>query len=434
MGYSFGLIPQCLRGNNSVAAQSEFDNGVARTCSMIFGRSAFLRDPPVTLQVMNNLSPNTSVYTHTASESHGKQFAYFGVPSEELNDNHDFTAHTYGAHTSCSLISQRCNLESVAPTVRYNCSAAFNGHITDANLHQAFFTDDKMSKSVLDYSNGPNKGTGNPFYFALASGEGSGFSSVPGGTSNPEFVQALNGIETFVLGCRSTIYDIEYDHVDGDITRFDARSSNTSVSNIWQSTTSNDWTNWSLSVKQAMTAALVTANTSQEFANQVALSFSKVSMAMGAQGIEKRPALATQNRNSTLVARIPLAPLIALVAVSFLFVLVGLSFTALAIWAARFEDARNIQASLGITGLVADRFEEESLKIGAKSVDEFFAEYIGEADRRVGMETDSKMEIYRYITLKGTDISNPDHRYPGVRSRPVHGGRTESEESSPGEV
>ncbi|KAJ5651873.1 hypothetical protein N7507_009299 [Penicillium longicatenatum] len=232
-------------------------------------------------------------------------------------------------------------------------------------------------------------GTNNPYYFSLASLEGH-----------------LHGGIAFVLGCKSTVYDVEYDRVSGSITRFDTRPSNTSVSNIWQATISNYGTDWTLPVKQAMTGALVMSNTSRAFADMIALSFSKASMAMGAQGIEPSLALALHRRITTLVARIPMAPLIAFMVVSLLFVVTGMLLTVLAIWAAKLEQVRYIQASLETVGLVADRFENNSLKRDAASVEEFFAEYVGKTSRRVAIETDKESGLYRYTTWQDTDVSN----------------------------
>jgi hypothetical protein len=49
----------------------------------------------------------------------------------------------------------------------------------------------------------------------------------------------LHGGRAFILGCNTTIYDIQYDHVNGSITQFVPMLSNTSTSNIRQSIVSN---------------------------------------------------------------------------------------------------------------------------------------------------------------------------------------------------
>lgn len=392
-------MPDCLKNNNSVAAQW----GKSEYCSIsIAATGAFFRNPAITFQVISNLSSETTVYTHTNSD--GKPYTYFGIPTDTLAVDYDFTAHTYAAQTSCSMITKPCHVHNVASNVLFNCTNAFAGDISNLELQSEFFTNGSMTEAT-DIT---NKGTKNPYHFALASAESTGQDTVPGGNQNPDFVMSLHGAQTFILGCESTIYDVEYDQVNGSITRFDTRLSNTSVSNIWQATIANYNSNWDHPVKQAMTAAFVSTNSSQEFADMVALSYGKASMAFGAQGIEPRPALAVQYRNTSLVARIPVAPLIALVAFCSLFVVSGLLLTALAIWAARFDEVRNIQASLGIIGLVADRFESPSLKRAADSSDGFFKEYSDRNDRRVAIELEKDMGVYRYTTWRDRRISNSD--------------------------
>jgi hypothetical protein len=99
--------------------------------------------------------------------------------------------------------------------------------------------------------------------------------------------------------------------------------------------------------------------------------------------------------------------LVALVVVCSLFVITGLLLTGLAIWAARSDEVRNIQASLGIVGLVADRFEKDDLKREAEDTDGFFAEYVGHSGRRVAIEKYTEMEsTYRYTTWQSAGISD----------------------------
>lgn len=406
MGYSFGIIPQCLVNNNSIAAQNAivYSN---ETCSIsISGQGTFLRKPSVTLQMLSNLSSVAKVYTHT-KRSDGMPYTYLGIPSDILSDDHDFTAHSYAAHTSCHMMTRRCNVKTATASVKFNCSAAFDGFIDSTDLQTAFFTDEKMQ--TLSTLRGSTYGTENPYYLGLASAEFLGDDTAPGGNQtnpNDDFVMSLHGSQAYVIGCKNTIFDVEYDQVNGSITRFDTRISNTSISNIWQSTIAEYNLGYVQPVKQAMTAAFVTTNSSEDFANEVALAFGRANMALGAQGIEKRPTLALQERRTTLVARLPVAPLVAMVAFSLLFVVTGLLLTALAMWAARSREVRNIQATLGISGLVADRFEQKGLKREAKGVDEFFAENTGKTSQRVAIETDKETTIYRYTTWKDKAASD----------------------------
>ncbi|GES59949.1 hypothetical protein ATEIFO6365_0002028000 [Aspergillus terreus] len=151
-----------------------------------------------------------------------------------------------------------------------------------------------------------------------------------------------DGERAFILACNTTIYDIQYDHVNGSITRSVPMPSNISTSNIWQSIVSNiaDVTN---TADQAVLAA-------------------RWCLRGGAESLEKRPALAVQARITPLVTRIPAAPLITLVVVNLLHVVCGFVFAAVAIISARGE-VPEIQARLNVMGLVADRFEKPGTEV-----------------------------------------------------------------------
>lgn len=232
--YSFGLGPECLINNNSIAAQEyanmKLDDPI---CSIeIGGVSAALRNLTMSVQVLDNSSADATVYTHTAAD--GTPYTYLGVPPDDSLAEQDFTARTYGAQASCSMISQRCGLVGDFYSIDYNCSGT-NGTLRDSTLTAKFFA----NSSMYD--------VGNPYYVALSSLQYMYKKEAPGGLSNPDFVSIRhsNGVG-FMLGCNMTIYDVEYDHVNGQISRFDTQISNTSVSNIWYTSTdylqnTGDW-------------------------------------------------------------------------------------------------------------------------------------------------------------------------------------------------
>lgn len=230
-----------------------------------------------------------------------------------------------------------------------------------------------------------NCSTGNPYYFALASVVNLSGGKTPNST---EFVKSLHGVPTYVLGCHTTIYDIEYDRLNNTVTRFQPAASNTSVSNIWQTSISQTQ-DWFPFFQQAAGTAIF-SDTAEEFAEKVALALSKATIALGADALGAQPALAAQDRETLLVARIPVAPLVAMVAVCLLYVVCGLVLTGIAAWSARYE-VRDVQARLSIAGLVADRFEEPGLRSDANCVEEMFAELL-KADRLGQEEVNAGIE------------------------------------------
>lgn len=387
--YSFGLVPRCLESNNSIPAGLNSDGSA---CSIAMGNSIFLSNSTLSLQALSNISSESTVYTHVDFD--GKPYTYLGIPPQSSQTNHDFTARTYGANAECSLISQQCNLHAAAAIIGYNCSRVFNGSLTDRDLVTGFFTD-KTMRTKCDFTTPYYSPTeaGNPYYLALTTIQTT-MGERPGGLAETAFVQNLHGGLAFILGCNMTIYDIEYDRVNGSVTRFQTQPSNTSVSNVWQ-TSMAYVIEWKWAMKQAVGSAFQSTGTGQQFADSVALALSQTNLAMGAQGVEAREVVGIQERTTSLVARVPIAPLVALVVLCALFTVAGIGLTISAVWAAR-NEVPDLKARLGISGLVADRFEGPGLRQGVHSVDDFFDEYAERTDKRVAIERRDETENYRY--------------------------------------
>ncbi|RAK93391.1 hypothetical protein BO79DRAFT_267496 [Aspergillus costaricaensis CBS 115574] len=409
--YSFGLTPQCLKGNNSVAAQE--DTGLCSVSMAVTGQ--FLANATVSLGVLNNVSDFATVYTY---DNNGTMYSYLGIPEGTASVTHrDYEAQTYGAATQCEMFSKRCNLTEVTTSLRYNCSSAFAGFIDSTELITGFFTDSSMTTDIEDNETS-NYGTENPFYYVIA-----GVLSTSGGTvpNSTDFVQNESGVYGYVLGCNTTIYDIVYDRVNNSVTRFVPTDSNTSVSNIWQTSIAQT-VDWEPSIELEIGAAAF-SQTGQEFADKIAQSFSKVILALGADGVESRPALAAQQRETSLVSRVPMAPLFTLVAVNFLYVIVGLIFAGIAIRTAR-GAVPDVHARLGISGLVADRFEDPGSRKEVHSVDEMFEEYAGHPSRRVAVEPETEDGVYVFKNWDTSRSSSVDVREGSVaveRSRLISG-------------
>ncbi|PWY96049.1 hypothetical protein BO94DRAFT_530757 [Aspergillus sclerotioniger CBS 115572] len=389
--YSFGLTPQCLTGNNSVAAQE----AVAATggiCSVSMGVTGqFLSNATVSLGVLNNVSDFATVYDYGVSfDNNVTTYSYLGLPEGSVTGR-DWEATTYGARTQCQMISKQCNLTEVMTTLKYNCSSAFAGYIESTNLITGFFTDASMTVDIEDVEDG-NYGAGNPFYYTVA-----GVLSTSGGTvpNSTDFVQNESGVYGYVLGCNTTIYDIAYGMANNSMSYMTPSVSNTSVSNIWQTSISQT-VDWEPAIELEIGAAAY-SSTGQEFADKLARKFSTVILAMGADGLESRPAFAAQQRETLLVARVPMAPLFTLVGVNLLYVICGLIFAGFAFHTARHE-IPDIHARFGITGLVADRFEEPGSRKETHTVDEMFEEYAGHPSRRVAIEQGEEDGVYAYKT------------------------------------
>ncbi|KAH0288177.1 hypothetical protein M436DRAFT_64673 [Aureobasidium namibiae CBS 147.97] len=159
--------------------------------------------------------------------------------------------------------------------------------------------------------------------------------------------------------------------------------SNASTANIWQSVMAYT-TVGNSNLKQAASVAAMGVD-SQQFADDMALAFSKTALAIGSQVVEKRPVGRAQKRSQFLVAKIPAAPLYVLVAVNMLVALVSIVLKVVALRVCR-GDVKEVQSSLSIHGLVADRLEGESARLAGRDVSEFFRESKGEGTAKVVMD------------------------------------------------
>ncbi|KIW13043.1 hypothetical protein PV08_08230 [Exophiala spinifera] len=360
--YSLSLVPGCLTTNNSGISH-------AAQCNLIQASTGtFLFDPAKSLTVLNNVSDSIEVHNNGPDE----RYAYLGVPQSGPVGNLDYTATTFGMRTECRAASRACNLNAAfGASTPFKCTDAFAGDLQVDTWLESYFPDSAMASNITGY------GVGNPFYY----GVGAGFQTVTNSEleNSDEIVTPVHGGMALLLSCSIWIFDVEYDSINGTVTRFVATPSNDSVANIWQLpnqaagvTTSN--------LQTAMLIAVSTATSIQDLADQYAVAYSKVALGVGAQSVELSPAMAAQERSSFLVTRLPMAPLFCLIAANLAFVVLGITLTYMALSTSSGGEVRDVQARLSIVGLVADRFEPGRSAGPATGIEELFKEHSGQSD------------------------------------------------------
>lgn len=134
------------------------------------------------------------------------------------------------------------------------------------------------------------------------------------------------------------------------MTRFVTSLSNDSTANIWQGVMENIEVGTS-SLQQAASLAAF-SNSEQELADKIALAYSKIALAIGSEAVTPLPAIAAQERSSSLVARVPAAPLFTLVIANLLFVVLGII---LAVWRLARLVVRSGRCRLGSVSWVLSR-------------------------------------------------------------------------------
>ncbi|WPH00014.1 Hypothetical protein R9X50_00283700 [Acrodontium crateriforme] len=381
--YSFRLMENCTYGNNSIMYQ-EFiapvqgrggcTIGVADPAQIAAGgQQTILLDGSEAVMVLNNVSDFIMVSTYVDGD--GQPYSYLTIPPSPERAATDFTADTYAMRTQCTPISTECDLRAVSQiSTPYSCSPGFHGDLYNETWNMAY-----SSNSSLDGDRSV-WGVQNPYYWGLAAA----VNLVGGGTilqaNDPEIVRRGAGGTAFVLNCSTTLIDLYYESVNGTITRFWPSSSNMSVANIAQSTA--QWTDFMEPYLQTAASFATLSSSAQELADKIALAYSKAALSNFAPAVLPAPAEVAQSRTTSLVTRIPAAPLYTLVIANLLFVGAGILLLVIALSASGGE-TRDIQARLSIVGIVADRFESDLEPKAANTMEEIFEEDIGEKDLRV---------------------------------------------------
>jgi hypothetical protein len=391
--YSLALWPGCTRTNNSLAAQSEIlFSAVGGNCSLNPGGTAtFLENAAQSVEVLNNVSDAMAAFQYEVTP-----YVYLGVPPSTIVSKRDYTATTYGIQTQCKPISKQCNLrEYDGSSTPFSCSDAFSGDVSQApnGWIETYFTDATMT------SNQMNRGIHNPYSFGIAAA----LPSVAqvgqvNATYDPETVIPLHGGIAFVLNCSTALYDIQYDSINRHVSRFVTVPSNDSVANIWQGV--REFPTTDIALPNLLQAAILAtfSGTAQEIAGKIALAYSRVVLAVGSEVLVPQPALAAQEREDILVARVPKAPLFAMVSASLHFVVMGIILTCIALLSSGGE-GREIQARLSILGLVADRFESARGRNGVGMMEQYFEEREGPRTIHVGLDY-AEDSGYTYKVLK----------------------------------
>ncbi|KAI1319959.1 hypothetical protein F5Y16DRAFT_390454 [Xylariaceae sp. FL0255] len=376
--YSITLVPGCLGSNNSFIVHST-------ECNLITSATGtFLVNPSQGLTILNNVSDSVVVYNNGPDST----YTYLSAPMTQ-SLGYDYTATTFGMKTQCKQAGKQCNLVAYdGASTPFQCSSAFYGDLQSDTWASAYFPDSAMRSNDTGY------GVTNPYYYAM----GAVFETVSNANlSTADIVTPVHGGVGFLLSCRIELFDIEYDLINGTVTRFVTRSSNTSVANTWQLPMEAT----DVAEANLQTAALVAATTAtdaQNLADQFALSYSKAALGLGAQSVQLAPAVAMQERSSILVTRVLAAPLFSLLAANLAFVVLGVVLTYRALTTSG-GGVRDMQARLSIAGLVADRFEQDSTSGPAASIDDLFAEHSGHSSSVVVLDQTSDGRIaYRKWT------------------------------------
>ncbi|GIC92806.1 uncharacterized protein Aud_009279 [Aspergillus udagawae] len=368
-GLGFGVYQNCTNVDSTLLS-----------CNLNNPASGNILLNPDPMKVLSNISDTMTIRIYSAGQD---QYAYIASPETSRLSLLDYTVSTYAIHSQCSPLTSQCaNPNDVSGVhTTYNCPFEFQGAVNTAvgasnSVTMAYFTDSTGSNNNTDKTL-----IGNPYYYSamiLANMR----NARPAALQNdPEVLSGGHGGATIVaVGCTSTVYDVEYSSVNSTIKNWKISNSNRSTTLIVQGTQRHtDVGNPNL-IQAASIAGL--GNSAQEIADQFALAYSQTALAVASGAFEPRAALASQVRERILVARVPKAPLFALIAANLLLVFLGIILAIVALIAVR-DNTGEAQARLSIPAIVAALFEVRMAR-PVNEVEDMFEERHGERGPRIG--------------------------------------------------
>ena len=139
-------------------------------------------------------------------------------------------------------------------------------------------------------------------------------------------------------------------------------------------------------ISRGLQVAAAAAKSPEDLSNMLAQTYDQVLVGLGATVAVARPPSKMSQYHSTLVARVPLAPFWAVVALNLVYTLIGLALTIVAVVAVLMGDGvKDAQVRLSLDAVTAESFESPALGDDAKSVDELFAERRGFPARKIAL-------------------------------------------------
>ena len=154
-------------------------------------------------------------------------------------------------------------------------------------------------------------------------------------------------------------------------------------------------------LQQGLMRKASTAKTAEDIAAGFASVYDQITVALPAGVLTHRPPLNVTGRIETLVTRVPKAPFFALISLYFLYIVLGVCLTIIAVVAVmKGKGVRDAQARLSIDAIVAESFESPAWGFDATQIDELYAERRGKPPRRIALSRrDGGGRRYRQIVL-----------------------------------
>lgn len=383
--------------DKSEIPSSNLGNSAAEKCSISVdhGNIYLTAEHDATL-TLTNISTKHYIRSYTDNSSGfswraaGKENVFNFLTSADIDQKTDFQATSIGVTTTCAPISQKCKLymDALGTSVSYKCSSGFAGNSSLTatarggsrySVESHYFFDANLSRPLVgnSRSNGADNATLsiNPIYSAHV-GFGGGLHT------NSDIVASNGRNNAWILGCESTVVDMTFLWRNQVVTNVTYTPSNESLGGTIVRPMFLDLS----TVALILVSLSASSSTPSNLADAMANAISREMIGLNVGIMEPRTNLQEQTREEFLVARVPVAPLYSLIALTLLYAIVGMVLAVVAFKSALGE-TKEVQARLTVAGVVAEAFEEsERVRKRVRQVDDLFAERDGPGtSRRIGV-------------------------------------------------
>lgn len=331
------------------------------------------------MDVLNNASTIVVPKFHAAAD--GTPYFYLAPADTEANLRQDYTATTFAVSTACVPKSVECGLRAVSGVqTLFNCSSSnFAGNMGSAT---EFWNSIKLQYySDPDFQDFTLYGVNDTFYFYVAANLYREWSY----PASHEVVAHQHGDRAVIFGCRSTVYNVRYRVRNGTVVEWHAAPSNATATNAIAGPVM--WSEIHLPATRMAFSFTGAVDTADRFASNWAVEYSRIALSMGTFALRAGPALEASARVPTIVSRVPVAPLVALLAANMLYCVVGVWLAAQAVWAVRRgPETKELVERTGTQSVVAALFEETGVSTApVKDVDDMFTELTQGKAQKVGV-------------------------------------------------
>jgi hypothetical protein len=242
----------------------------------------------------------------------------------QLQNDIDFNATSYGIRSQCKAISRVCgfNYTTASPSSPYDCGNLYPGVSNPGSTGYGFSSIWFNLTIVSPEGMRIALGTGiNPYHVFIQAT----IDTPPRETLDPEFVPQQQGTHAILLWCEIEVLDVTFSIVSGQPKILETKQSSNMTTYAFSSILGSSAQFPTVAQPLWLAAEMdAISGNSTIFSGLFANDMSRIGVGLGAGVLNKSPTLTEALHTSTLVSRLPKAPLFSLVVSFFLYTLVSI--------------------------------------------------------------------------------------------------------------